>query len=250
MARRRPARLELFIVADLVPAQPDRLRRRRLGGPHPVRVRDPAVRRGVPRASAPDRAALAAATVVCFVVVVLLAPTWRDAMGRARDVLESTVGAVRHEISHPHPHQLETLGPEPAIRAIAQQKARVGGFEAAVSVAPDAVGVHDAPLLALARELLQSAAKRAGARRVRPTVARDHDDAVVLECDDGRGCDADRPAQAFREGRLGLAACTERVEAIGGEVEVRSAPGRGTVVRAALPPTALLRSPRSFNRVP
>ncbi len=33
-------------------------------------------------------------------------------------------------------------------------------------------------------------------------------------------------------------------------MEVRSAPGQGTVVRAALPPTALLRSPRSFNRVP
>ena len=75
--------------------------------------------------------------------------------------------------------------------------------------------------------------------------------AVVLLCaDDGRGCDADRRSAALREGHLGLAACTERVEAIGGVMEVRSAPGQGTVVRAALPPTALLRSPRSFNRVP
>ena len=74
--------------------------------------------------------------------------------------------------------------------------------------------------------------------------------AVVLLCaDDGRGCDQDRRTAALREGHLGLAACTERVEAIGGVMEVRS-PGRGTVVRAALPPTAMLRSPRSFNRVP
>ena len=75
--------------------------------------------------------------------------------------------------------------------------------------------------------------------------------AVVLLCaDDGRGCDQDRRTAALREGHLGLAACTERVEAIGGVMEVRSAPGQGTVVRVALPPTALLRSPRSFNRVP
>jgi signal transduction histidine kinase len=60
-------------------------------------------------------------------------------------------------------------------------------------------------------------------------------DAVVLRCTD--------------DGHLGLAACIERVEAVGGVMEVRSAPGRGTVVRAALPPNALLRSPRSFNRV-
>jgi len=57
--------------------------------------------------------------------------------------------------------------------------------------------------------------------------------AVVLLCaDDGRGCDQDRRTAALREGHLGLAACTERVEAIGGVMEVRS-PGRGTVVRAA-----------------
>jgi signal transduction histidine kinase len=165
-------------------------------------------------------------------------------------VLESTVGALRHEIAHLHPHQLETLGLEPAIRAVAEQKARAGGFDVVVSVAPDAVGVHDDLILALARELLQNAAKHSEARRVRLTVDRD-DDGVVLTCaDDGRGSDAARRTAALRDGHLGLAACTERVEAIGGALEVRSAPGRGTVVRATLPPTALLRSTRSFNQVP
>ena len=33
-------------------------------------------------------------------------------------------------------------------------------------------------------------------------------------------------------------------------IEVRSAPGRGTIVREVLPPTSVLRSPRSFNQVP
>ena len=173
-----------------------------------------------------------------------------EAIGRARDVLESTVGALRDEISHLHPHQLETLGLPAALRAVAAQKARAGGFAAEVQVADDAPGDHDDLVLALARELLQNAAKHASARRVRLEVTCERGAVVLLCADDGCGCDEDRRSAALRDGHLGLAACTERVEAIGGVMEVRSAPGQGTVVRAALPPTALLRSPRSFNRVP
>jgi two-component system, NarL family, sensor kinase len=174
----------------------------------------------------------------------------RDAIGRAREVLESTVGALRDEISHLHPHQLETLGLAAAIRAVAEQKGRAGGFTVDVVVRDDAVGVHDELLLALARELLQNVAKHAGARRVRLDVRLEMD-ALVLRCtDDGRGFRTPSRGAALDDGHLGLAACTERVEAVGGVMEVRSAPGRGTVVRAALPPNALLRSSRSFNRVP
>jgi two-component system NarL family sensor kinase len=174
----------------------------------------------------------------------------RDAIPRAREVLEATVGSLRHEIADLHPHQLETLGLGAAIRAVARQKARAGGFEVDVRIADETAGEHDELLLALARELLQNAAKHSDARHVRLDVRRE-DGALVLRCaDDGRGCDEERRAAAVREGHLGLAACTERVEAIGGAMEVRSARGRGTVVRAVLPPIALLPSPRSFNRVP
>jgi two-component system NarL family sensor kinase len=174
----------------------------------------------------------------------------RESIPRARDVVEATVGALRHEIAHLHPHQLETLGLPAAIRAVADQKGRAGGFEVEVAVAADATGDHDDLLLALARELLQNAAKHSGARLVRLDVRREGGDAVLRCADDGRGCTCARRAEALRDGHLGLAACTERVEAIGGLMEVRSAPGRGTVVRAVLPPTPVLRSPRSFNQVP
>ncbi len=115
-----------------------------------------------------------------------------EAIGRARDVLESTVGALRDEISHLHPHQLETLGLPAALRAVAAQKARAGGFEADVHVADDAPGDHDDLVLALARELLQNAAKHADARRVRLEVTREGGAVVLLCADDGRGCDEDR----------------------------------------------------------
>ena len=53
--------------------------------------------------------------------------------------------------------------------------------------------------------------------------------------DDGRGMAPDRRGAALADGHLGLAACTERVEAVGGTLEVVSAAGGGTEVRATIP---------------
>jgi two-component system NarL family sensor kinase len=154
---------------------------------------------------------------------------------RARETLDATVAQLRREIAGLHPHQLESLGLGAAIEEVAQQKARMGGFRVAVDVAPEAAAIHDDLVLSLARELLQNAARHAGAETVRVDVGLE-DGAVVLRCaDDGCGVDPVRRERAVREGHLGLAACTERVEAIGGTFEVVTGPGVGTVVRAVLP---------------
>ena len=154
---------------------------------------------------------------------------------RARETLDATVAQLRREIAGLHPHQLESLGLEAAIEEVAQQKARMGGFRVVVHVAPEATAVHDHLVLSLAQELLQNAARHAGAETVHVDVGVE-DGAVVLRCaDDGCGVDPVRREQAVREGHVGLAACTERVEAIGGTFEVVTGPGLGTVVRAVLP---------------
>jgi two-component system NarL family sensor kinase len=154
---------------------------------------------------------------------------------RAGAALESTVGQLRRQIAGLHPHQLETVGLAAAIEQVAADKARMGGFDPAVTIDDDAVGVHDDLLLSLAREMLQNAARHAGATTVRLDVVR-RDGAIVLRCaDDGRGLEPVDRAEALQNGHLGLAGCTERVEAIGGTFEIRSAPGLGTVVNATLP---------------
>jgi signal transduction histidine kinase len=55
--------------------------------------------------------------------------------------------------------------------------------------------------------------------------------------DDGVGFDPDARSIASR--RLGLVSMRERIEAIGGTFEIVSAPGRGTTVRAAIPPPGI-----------
>ena len=69
------------------------------------------------------------------------------------------------------------------------------------------------------------------------------DTRVVLEVvDDGVGFRLDAPPSGDpgRLGRLGLRSMRERAELVGGTLEVTSAPGAGTVVRATLPSSAVL----------
>ena len=92
-------------------------------------------------------------------------------------------------------------------------------------------------------EAVSNTRKHAAARTLTITL-RDGDGAVIGEvADDGCGFDVSR---ALRDERLrlhlGLDAMTERVRVSGGELQIESAPGRGTAVRFTVPGT---RRPRS-----
>jgi signal transduction histidine kinase len=61
------------------------------------------------------------------------------------------------------------------------------------------------------------------------------DSMAVLEvADDGRGIDPDRPRAALREGHIGLASMTYRVESIGGSLSLDGT-DRGTRAVARVP---------------
>jgi PAS domain S-box-containing protein len=88
---------------------------------------------------------------------------------------------------------------------------------------------HD--LYRIAREALHNTVKHARATHVVLRLTRD-DGALVLEVqDDGTGFDAGRSFP----GHLGLRSMRERAARRGGRVEIDSAPGRGTRIRARLP---------------
>jgi signal transduction histidine kinase len=156
-------------------------------------------------------------------------------LDRAQAALGGAVERLRHEIFQLHPHLLETAGLEAALDAVGAQQTRHHGEPPAISVDPEAAGADDELLFSLGRELLTNAARHAGAQHVELSVAC-VDGGIELRCrDDGRGIDPERRAAALGDGHLGLAACTERVEALGGSLEIIAAPGRGTEVRATIP---------------
>jgi signal transduction histidine kinase len=83
----------------------------------------------------------------------------------------------------------------------------------------------------IVQEALTNVAKHAGAAAVNVVVTRpDGSVSVVIE-DDGAGFDPD----SAPKGRLGLVGMRERVELVGGEIDVDSSPGSGTTVAVQIP---------------
>jgi two-component system NarL family sensor kinase len=155
-------------------------------------------------------------------------------LGRAREVVRSTISQLRNVLVDLHPG-VAGAGLAPALQVMGDAQARQAAFDVDVTVEADAEGVHDQLLLSVARELLINVVKHADATHVEISVDR-RQDAIVLQIyDDGRGFDLARRADALAQGHIGLASSVERVESVGGRLEIDSAPGHGTRVRAELP---------------
>jgi signal transduction histidine kinase len=87
-------------------------------------------------------------------------------------------------------------------------------------------------LFRIVQEAINNVLQHAQAQRVCVTLTRDADHVKLRVADDGRGFDAQLP----RSGRhVGLWSMRERVEQLGGQFDVRSAPGQGTTVTAVVP---------------
>jgi signal transduction histidine kinase len=79
-------------------------------------------------------------------------------------------------------------------------------------------------------EALQNVAKYADASSARVRLARANGHVTFEVADDGRGFDPD--ATGYGSGLQGMA---DRIAAVGGRLEIRSAPGTGTVIRGEVP---------------
>lgn len=92
---------------------------------------------------------------------------------------------------------------------------------------PARVSIH---VYRIVQEALNNIVRHADAQNVGVRVAVVANHVTVLVNDDGRGFDVDTA-----QGRLGLLGMRERVELLGGRLEVQSDPGSGSTVRASLP---------------
>jgi len=159
----------------------------------------------------------------------------REGVTRAQRALEGTIERIREAVAalHPVTHQQGDL--HTALSAIVRQHATRGGFRYTVRVEPEASGVQDELVLSAARELIANVAKHADASRCSVIVDRSEDRIKLEVADDGVGIPAGRQETALREGHIGLASTVQRMKAIGGDGEVSSTAGHGTVVRASIP---------------
>jgi two-component system sensor histidine kinase UhpB len=84
-------------------------------------------------------------------------------------------------------------------------------------------------LMRVAQEALTNAVRHSGAGRITLGCARCGDDLVLEIADDGIGM-----GEGIEEG-IGLTGMRDRIEATGGVLDIISAPGRGTIIRARVP---------------
>ncbi|MGZ5297250.1 MAG: sensor histidine kinase, partial [Actinomycetota bacterium] len=84
-------------------------------------------------------------------------------------------------------------------------------------------------------EALNNVAKYSGASRAEVRLAQSNGNLTFEVSDDGAGFDVDRTS--YGTGRRGMA---DRIEAIGGTLDIRSAPGVGTSVAGRIPTTAVV----------
>ncbi len=134
------------------------------------------------------------------------------------------------------PSQLDDLGLVPALRFLCEQKSR----EARLNLTFESSGsprrlnpLLETALFRVGQEALKNLALHSQVQEGRVEIVYAENEAILRVSDHGRGFD---PAQNFRPPHgWGLAGMKERVESIGGVLNIISAPGAGTTIEARAP---------------
>jgi signal transduction histidine kinase len=173
------------------------------------------------------------------------------AVEQALEQLDLDITTLRALITELRPAALDELGLEPALQALIDRTRR-GGVEVECDVqllhgrgnAPDRLSPDlETGVYRIVQEALTNAGKHGAAARATVSVIEQDGQLHVTVRDDGRGFDHTAATAGF-----GLAGMRERVELLGGELEVSSVVGQGTTVTATLP--AMRRQPSATHAIP
>ena len=154
---------------------------------------------------------------------------------RADDALTETISELREAIFELHPSVLDQAGLEVALPAVSQRAAQRGRFQTRFELRYVGRHAHERLLLAAARELLANVAQHSDASLVTIRLTADDDNVVLVVSDDGHGFDPEAALERLAEGHIGLASLRVRIETVGGEFTIHSAPDTGTTATVRIP---------------
>lgn len=153
------------------------------------------------------------------------------------DLLSQSIEATRTLTVSLHPPMLEEQGVVPALNWLARQifeKHRMNVEVSCSESLPQLTIELRVVIFEVARELLFNAVKHAGSREARVTLDCSGPLLRLEVSDSGKGFDFAQ-CPSFGGDHFGLFSISERLEALGGKLEIVSAPGQGTRVTAHLP---------------
>jgi signal transduction histidine kinase len=159
------------------------------------------------------------------------------AVREAVDQLLGEIENLRGLITELRPAALDELGLPAAIEALAERSSATGGLdiEGNVALSEAKADARLSPELEntvyrLVQEALTNVVKHARAERAEIRVYPTGNQIVVEVTDDGIGFDPELRPPGF-----GLTGMRERLELVGGSLEIESAVGEGTMIRAKVP---------------
>ena len=133
---------------------------------------------------------------------------------------------------------LDQLGLAPALSSLLSEiEEERTALTTGLEVTGEAVRLADELELGvfrIAEEAVRNTVRHAGAHRLQVSLGFTPDSVSLSVSDDGHGFERDGTEQ-MTPGHFGLLGMAERTSLLGGEFEVRSAPGAGTVVSARVP---------------
>ena len=157
-----------------------------------------------------------------------------EGFDRLDATLRESAASLRTTVSTLHPQVLDQVGLSAAVGDLVARFEQRWGAEVDLNV--DDVGQPGcrAMIFRAARELLANVAKHAQARVIHLDLHRTGDVVTLRVADDGTGFDPEVLARRVAEGHIGLASLVVGIGAMGGSVELDTAPGSGTSVTVSM----------------
>jgi signal transduction histidine kinase len=172
-----------------------------------------------------------------------------DAVATVLEGLGTEIDQLRHLITELRPAALDDLGLAAALEALARRAQAIDGLEVTTEISlssqegpEEGARRLDAELESTIYRIMQEALTNVSrhAEATKAVVRVSEGDGVILASvtDDGKGMPgAERlgPRGDGLEGGFGMGGMRERAELVGGELEFRPAPGKGTTVQLSVP---------------
>ncbi|MGH8294152.1 MAG: sensor histidine kinase [Steroidobacteraceae bacterium] len=150
-------------------------------------------------------------------------------------VLDEAMDLKRRVVEDLRPSLLDHFGLPTALRAYVDSACAKAGLRADLALPEDGAAMPKETAIALFRivqEGMTNVIRHAGARSVSLRFGLERDACRIALSDDGRGFDAADPKFRWSHGIMGM---RQRVRALGGQFQIESTPGCGTILHVSIP---------------